>query len=148
LVLDWGDGTLGDPVDGVSEVGGIKLGVVEGGLVGGLVSVHSLHLFLGIVSHIVDTAGLGGLFGVADINGGESFFELGSSEVVLLSGTIGFSVLGNVLDEFVVGSGHNFVVEELGSLWGLVVKGNDGKGGGGTETGDGGLSSHNESLCN
>jgi hypothetical protein len=36
----------------------------------------------------------------------------------------------------------------LGTFWGLVVKGDDGKGGGGTETGDGSLSSHNESLCN
>ena len=41
----------------------------------------------------------------------------------------------------VLGS-ESLTSEELSSLWGLVVKGDDGKGGGGTETGDGGLSSH------
>jgi hypothetical protein len=143
LVLNWGDGTLGNPVDGISKVGGIEiLGVVEFGLHGSFVSVHLLLLIIGPVRHEVVTAGLGGLFGVALLNLGVSVFELGSSESVLGGGSIGFSVLGNIVDEFVVGSGHNLRVEKLGSFWGLVVKGNDGKGGGGTETSNGGLSSH------
>ena len=103
MVLDWGDGTLGDPVNLVSKVGGIKNGVVEFGLHLGLVSVHSLLLIVGIIRHEVDTAGLGGLFGVAFIDLGESIFELGSSEIVFSMGSIGFSVRGNEVDEFVVG---------------------------------------------
>ena len=73
---------------------------------------------------------------------GEGLLELGSSELELSLGSIGFSVFGNVSDELVVLSGHKLRGEELGSSWGLVVKGNDGKGSGGSESSDGSLGSH------
>jgi len=142
LVLNWGNGTLGDPVNLVSEVGGVKFGVVELGLELSLVSVHSLLLFWGVVRQEVDTAGLGGLGSVAFLDLGKGILELSRSESELGGGSIGLSVLGNEVDELVIGGGHDLRLEELGSSWSLVVQGNNGKSGSGSESGDSSLSSH------
>ena len=143
MVLDWGDGTLGDPVDGVSEVGLIEEGGVLGGLKLVLVTEEFLVLSGGPVGHVVDTnGGHTSVLGVVVLELGEGLGELSLSESELGLGSVGFTVLSNVLDEFVVLGSESLTSEELSSLWGLVVKGDDGKGGGGTETGDGGLSSH------
>ena len=142
MVLNWGNGTLGSPVDGVSKVGGVEVGVVELGLELSLVSVQSLLLLLGHVSQEVDTASGGGLSGVALLDFGKGLLELSSSESELSGGSVRFAVLSNELDEFVVSGGHDLRLEELGSSWGLVVEGDDGEGSGGSESGDGGLGSH------
>ena len=143
LVLNWGDGTLGDPVDGVGEVGLIKDGDVLSTLELVLVTEESLVLRWGPVRHVVDTdGGHTSVLGVVVLDLGEGLGELSLSELELGSGSVGFTVLSNVLDEFVVLGGESLVSEELGTLWSLVVEGDDGKSGGGAETGDGGLSSH------
>jgi len=145
LVLDWGDGTLGSPVDAIGKVGLIEeLNVLLGTEFHlWLVTEELLELSWGPVGHVVDTDG--GFVTVLLRVGGDllhGLSELGLSELELGSGSIGFTVLGNVLDEFVVGSGKSLTSEELGTLWSLVVEGDDGEGGGGTESGDGGLGSH------
>jgi len=144
LVLDWGDGSGGDPVDIVWKVVGWELLSSLHGLVGHgwSVSEHLGHLFLGLVGELVESNGGGSVLGVVLSNLGEGLLELGSSELELSLGSIGFSVFGNVSDELVVLSGHKLRGEELGSSWGLVVKGNDGKGSGGSESSDGSLGSH------
>jgi hypothetical protein len=56
LVLDTGDGTLGSPVDSISEVGGIEwLGIRL--LVGSLESKKSLVFSLGPVRELVESDG-------------------------------------------------------------------------------------------
>jgi hypothetical protein len=67
---------------------------------------------------------------------------LGRSEFEFSGGSIRLSVLGNVLNEFIVLSGEGFGLEKFGSFWGLVGKGSNGKGGGGSESGNSGLGSH------
>jgi len=142
LVLDWGDGTFGDPVDFVSEVFFGEDWSVGAVLGGSLESVQSLHLSWGLVSEIVDTDGVGSVGGVDFSDLLEVLLELGSSEFELGLGSVHLVVLGNVSDEFVVTFGEDLRLEELSSSWGLVGEGIDGEGGAGTETSDGGLSFH------
>jgi len=137
LVLDWGNGTLVNPVDGVSEVGGVE----EWGSLEGFLdqvrseSVHLFHLGGGLVGELVDSNGGGSVLGVVLSNLGEGLLELGSSEVEFSSGSVGLSILSNVSDELVVFSGEDLRLEELGSSRGLVVQSNNGKGSGGSERG-------------
>jgi len=89
LVLDWVDGTLGDPVDLVLEVGGGELGdvlVLE--VLWSLVTVHSLGLEFGHGrEHVVgkDERVLGGvdLLDLSILLGEETH-----SEVVFLLGSV------------------------------------------------------------
>ena len=146
LVLDWSNGTLGNPVNLISKVRGIKLGIVELGLELSLVTVHSLPLLWGVVRHVVDTTGRGSLNSVALINLCEGLLELSSSESELSGGSVRFSVLGDVVDEFVISGSHNLRLEKLGSGWGFVVQSDDGKGGSGSESGDSSLGSHDKKF--
>jgi len=121
LVLDGGDTSLGDPVDG-----GLDVGLVEelGGGVGLLelssVSEHLLHLSRGNIGELVESDGVGSVLGVVLLDGGKLLLELGGSELELSLSSVRLSVLGNVSDELVVLSGEEsgVVEEKLGGLGG------------------------------
>jgi len=98
LVLDGVDGALLSPVLG----GGVGLGENDDVLLGGgsLVSGESLHLVLGEGGELVVSNGEGVLgVGVDLFNLGVLILEDGHSEGVLLGGSEGDSVEGEVLDE-------------------------------------------------
>jgi len=145
LVLDWGDSVLGSPVDGVGEVGFIKL---DGGGLSewcGNVTVKFFHLgegFVGeeVVSNSVGVVGISveGLDLV--VSGNELFL----SEHEFSDGSVGFTVFRDVGHEFVVFTGEFIVSEEFDTGWCFVHKGGSGKGGGGSKSSDGGFVMHIE----
>ena len=90
MVLDWGDrGTLGDPVDGVSEVGLDEEGGIGGGLELMLVTKELLVLSGALVRHVIDTnGGHTSVLGVVGLDLGVLFCECG---LVDLGGVVGVS---------------------------------------------------------
>jgi len=102
LVLDWVDGTLGSPVDGVSKVGGVELNNVLVDLIGGW-GLESEELFVLIMGpggeHVVSN---GEGVSLLSVDLSDLLVLLGEdlhSEVVLLLGSIGFSIGGEMLVE-------------------------------------------------
>ena len=105
LVLDWVDGSLGSPVDGGGEVGGIEdLDGGGGGL--SLVSEESLVFVLGPGGELVVSDGEGVVLVSVDLLVlGVLLVEEGESEGVLLLGSVGDTVFGEVLDESLLDDG-------------------------------------------
>ena len=138
LVLDWGDGTLGSPVDGVGEVGLIEVGNV--GLLNLSVTVKFFHLSESLVGeHVVsNNVGVVGV-GVEGLDLVVSGDELLLSEHEFSDGSVGFSVFRDVGHEFVVFSGEFIVSEEFDIRWGFVHEGGTGEGGGGSESSNDGF---------
>jgi len=93
LVLDGVNGTLGSPVDGVGEVGGIELNNVLGLVVLALVAEELLVLVVSPGGHVVVADGEGVLLGVDLLDLSILDGELLKSELVLLGGTEGDAVL-------------------------------------------------------
>jgi len=93
LVLDGVDGTLGSPVDGVGEVGGVEnLDVL--GLVGLDSGTEELSvLLMGPGGELVVADGEGVLLGVLGLDELILDGELLKSELVLLGGAVGNTVL-------------------------------------------------------
>jgi hypothetical protein len=87
LVLNRGDGTLGSPVDLVSEVGGVELGNGVSLLLVSLVGVHGGSLLRSVVRELVDTDGPGvAVLGVVLVDELEVLGEVVESVVILTSG--------------------------------------------------------------
>ena len=136
LVLNWGDGVLGSPVDGSGVGGFVKVDGVE--FSGNWhVTVEFFHLgesFVGeeVVSNSVGVVGVSveGLDLV--VSGNELFL----SEHEFSDGSVGFTVFRDVGHEFVVLSGESIVSEKFDTGWCFVHEGGTGKGGGGSETSD------------
>jgi hypothetical protein len=149
LVLDWGDGTLSSPVDGIWEtlhVSSVSTLVVSSfvvsltimvSLVVSLVLVllgvvleseKFLEFIAGPVGHMVNTpGGIIGLNLVVVIDPLEVLGELLESELVLVLGSVRLAIRSNVGIEL---STSNLVnLEELSSLSTLIV-GDGGKGSG------------------
>ena len=118
LVLDGGNGTLGDPVDLISEVGGVELGNGVGLLEVSLVAVHGSSLLRSVVSELVNTDGPGvSVLGVVLINELEVLGEVVESVVVLTSGGVLSVVLGNESEESVLRSRDGIVLaKEVGDV--------------------------------
>lgn len=100
MVLDWVDGTLGDPVDGIGEVGSVEGGdvlVLE--VLWSSETVHSLGLESGHGGELVvfEEEGVLGGVDLSDLNilGGEETH----SEVVFLLGSVVEAESGDVLHE-------------------------------------------------
>ena len=125
LVLHGVDGSLGSPVDGsggeLKDLSG--LGGIEGG--GSSVSEESLLLFGGHIRELVMSNGGGSVLGVEGHNVLVGLGEVSESGFVFLLGSVGFSVLNNVVDELLLNSGEF------------------GVGGGGGDEGGDDLGSHN-----
>jgi len=117
LVLDWGNGTFSDPVDGVGKVGDIEdLNSLLWDWLGHLESKNSLSLFLSPGGECVDTDGMGLSWIVVDgIDLQKVLLEKGESELVLFSSSIRLAKFGEMCHELVLFSGHKFVLlsEEL-----------------------------------
>jgi len=111
LVLDWGDGTLGSPVDGGSVDGFVKGNNVLLFLM--FVSVSGFHLGLSEVREFVvsDNVGVVGV-SVESFDFSVSGLELLGSEFEFSNGSVGFSVFGDEFHEFVVSWGHEVSGEE------------------------------------
>ena len=100
LVLDWVDGTLGDPVDLIGKVGGVELGDVVVLEVGwSLVTEDSLGLEFGHGGELVVSEDEGVLGGVDLVDLSILLGEETHSEVVLLLGSEVETMGGNVLHE-------------------------------------------------
>ena len=100
MVLDWVDGTLGDPVDRILKVGGVEDGsLLIREVSWSLVSEESLVLKIGPGSELVVTNSEGILGGVDLSDLGGLLGEDGSSEFVLLLGSVGESESRDVLHE-------------------------------------------------
>jgi len=112
LVLDWVDGTLGDPVDRILKVGGVEDGsLLIREVSWSLVSEESLVLEVGpggelVVSENERVLGSVDLVDLSILLGKEVH-----SEVELLLGSVGDTILGNVLHEGLL---------ELNRDWGLA----------------------------
>ena len=106
LVLDGIDGSLGSPVDGISEIGGVQdLDVV---LLVELGSEEFLVFGLGPGGHVVVSDGEGvGCVGVDHVVFGVLLVEEGKSESVLLLGSVGDSEVSEMLDESLLDMGFD-----------------------------------------
>jgi len=101
LILDWGDGTSGNPVDGVLSNLVLSLKVVELGHVGvGSVGEDALVFLVGPVTHVVVGHGVGGL-GVLLVGDDVKLLleEVSHSHLELLNGRVILVELGDVLHE-------------------------------------------------
>jgi len=100
LVLNWGDGTLGSPVNGISEVGGVEsdwlLGLEANW---GLVSEEFAGLILGPGGEVVVSNGERGVLGIHFLDLSILLGEDVHSEDELLLGSVGESVHVHVLHE-------------------------------------------------
>jgi len=106
LVLNWGDGTLSSPVNGVSEVGFIEdLWLLGTKSEGSVVTKHLLPFLRSVGGELVEANGVFTLK-VVLFNEGEGRLELFSSEIELSSGSVGLTIFGDPLHELVVGSLH------------------------------------------
>lgn len=117
LVLDIGDGTSGSPVHLWFDVGSVE-GLVFNVLTFQFISVTEelLLLFWGSVREHVDFVGGGVLFLVQSVDNGQVFLEEDRSELELLGGSVGLSVVGDVSHEFVVFFKEK-VASESGRFW-------------------------------
>ena len=118
LVLDRGDGTLGDPVDLVSEIGGVELGNLVGLLEVSSVAVHGTSLLRGVVGELVDTNSPGvAVLGVVLLNELEVLLEVVESVSELAMGGVLSVVLGNESVEGLLMSGDGIVLaKEVGDV--------------------------------
>lgn len=140
LVLDWGNGVSGSPVDGGLEVGFIEF--LDVLLLRDLISVKFFHLSIGSVREVVVSESVGLVSRVPGLNLSVSGDEVFFSEHELSNGSVGFSVFRDVGHEFVVLIGESIVSEEFDVRWGFVHEGSSGKGSSGSESSDGGFSVH------
>jgi len=99
LVLNWGDGTLSSPVDGVGEVGGVEENLASLVMLWKSVSVELGLLLGGPGGEVVVGEGEAVLFGVDLLDLGINLGVKGHSEVELLLGSVGETVLVHVGDE-------------------------------------------------
>ena len=121
LVLNWGDGTLGSPVDGVGEVRSIEFLSVKSLIWVGLVSKESLVFFMGPVRHVVELNLVSiRSISVVFLDELQVLLEDVESELELSLGSVGFTPLGDVLHV-----GHFGLIDSLGEE---CVDGNEAKG--------------------
>jgi hypothetical protein len=100
LVLDWGDSTLGSPVNGIGKVGGVESDSLLGmKTLWGLVSEKLVALLLGPGGEEVVSNGEGSVLGVDLVDLRFLLSEDVHSELELLLGSIGESVFVHVVDE-------------------------------------------------
>jgi len=138
LVLNWGDGTLGGPVDGGWGVGFVEDLNVLGG-VGCLETVELLSLLGGPVSEEVDTMGGARVLGVKIFDFGEGLLEDLGSELEFSLGGVGSTEFGDESHEFVVFGGEDFGFEGSGLV---EVETSGGEGSGTGKSGDESLGVH------
>lgn len=98
MVLDGSDGSRGNPVDRGSVGGGVFLEFSNGEVVG-LVSGHSLLFSLSHGGHEVVSDLVGSVGGVVLVDESVSLHEEFHAEFVFLDGSVGKTVLGDVLHE-------------------------------------------------
>jgi hypothetical protein len=126
LVLNRGDSSGGDPVDGVSVGGGEFLDGERGRA--GLVSGHSLLFSLSHGGHEVVSDSVGGVRVVVLVDESVRLVEDVLAEVVLLDGSEGESVLRDVLHEGVL-RGDSGVLVRDGTLFIALEDGGRERGG-------------------
>jgi hypothetical protein len=108
LILNRGDGSGGDPVNGGSGLNVLERGVLNVVLLSGLGSTEELLVFSsGPGGHLVVSKFVRGLSGVVLFDEGVHSVEVGHSEVVLLDGSVGETELSNVSEEDGVGGGNS-----------------------------------------
>jgi len=119
LVLNWCDGSSGNPVNGGGQIeGGEIIRILLGCSAElGVVSEQLLVLVVAHVRELVDALGVGGVVGlVAGLDVRESLSEEVQSVLVFFFGAISSVVLGNEVDELSLG------FSDLGGQEGLVLR--------------------------
>ena len=105
-----------------------------------LVTIEFFHLGEGFVGEEVVTNSVGVVgIGVEGLDLVVSCDEDFLSEHEFSNGSVGFTVFRDVGHEFVVLSGESIVSEKFDTGWCFVHEGGSGKGGGGSESSDGGF---------